>query len=117
MTTLITIEPDENRRSLFALWAIGQDPPVRTSGPNSFDVPLDLYPYVPADLLEGAVVDGFHHDRQMPQPEAAPAPETAPRAAVKEPAKKAARRVPKSLRGRAVSADETDAVILPIEGD
>lgn len=68
MTDLIQVEPGAAQRGLFAQWCLKQSPPIQTSGHATFDVPLDLYPVIPSELLEGAVVDGFRLDVQMPQP-------------------------------------------------
>ena len=61
MNDPITIEPDGPKRPAFALWALSQEPPLQTSSASGWDVPLDLYPSVPAELLEGAYIDGYHH--------------------------------------------------------
>lgn len=59
MTEFLHVEPDPGLRPRFALWCLAQDPNWRTSSASGFDVPADLYPSVPAELLEGAYVDGF----------------------------------------------------------
>lgn len=79
MNDPISIEPDGPKRPAFALWGLSQDPPLQTSSATSWDVPLDLYPSVPPELLEGAYVDGYAYggpDVPQPEPQAAQTPAT-----------------------------------------
>lgn len=55
----IMIEPDGPHRPAFAAWCLAQDPPVQTASSTGFLVPVDLYPSVPSELLEGAYIDGY----------------------------------------------------------
>ena len=59
MTESVNIEPAPVQRSAFAMWCLAQDPQLSFTGPDAADVPLDLYPTVPTDLLIGAYVDGY----------------------------------------------------------
>jgi hypothetical protein len=68
MTEFITVEPAHEQRGPFAVWAISQTPPLQTSSSTGFDVPVDLYPTVPVELLAGAYVDGYRYDVASPQP-------------------------------------------------
>ena len=69
MTSPIHIEPDGPRRPAFAAWGLAQNPPLQTASASGWDVPLELYPDVPSELLEGAYVDGFLYGRpDAPQP-------------------------------------------------
>ncbi len=77
MTGFITVEPARERRGLFAVWCLEQVPPIQTSSMSGFDVPVDLYPSVPYELLDGAYVDGFLYNSPMPQPVPEADPETA----------------------------------------
>lgn len=53
------IEPDGPHRPAFAAWGLAQDPPLQTATASGWLVPFDLYATVPAELLDGAYVDGF----------------------------------------------------------
>lgn len=53
------IEADGPHRPAFARWCLAQDPPIQTASATGFLVPLDLYPSVPPELLEGAYIDGY----------------------------------------------------------
>lgn len=76
----VFIEPSEGNRRGFARWCLDQVPPIQTAGSTGSLVPLDLYPSVPPELLDGAYVDGFPYGgRGMPQ-EAVQSPTTAPAA-------------------------------------
>ena len=59
MSELILIEPDGPHRPAFAAWGLAQDPPLQTATASGWLVPVDLYASVPAEVLEGAYVDGF----------------------------------------------------------
>lgn len=59
MTDQILIEPDWPHRPAFASWGLAQDPPIQTATATGWLVPVDLYSSVPAELLDGAYVDGF----------------------------------------------------------
>lgn len=100
MTEFVHIEPGRVQRPAFAAWGLAQDPPLQTASASGWDVPLDLYPAVPVELLEGAYVDGYPADSQ-PAPaapaEAAERPLTAldailPPTSTRKPRKAAARR-------------------------
>lgn len=84
MTDMITVEPARELRSAFAIWAIAQRPPLKTSSATGFDVPAFLYPSIPPELLAGAYVDGFRLDVSMPQPVAAEPPQAPSGAATGE---------------------------------
>lgn len=79
MTETLYIEPAHEHRPGFALWGLAQKPVIQTASATGWDVPLDLYPSVPSELLEGAYVDGYLYDVAKPQPEpVAPTPEASP---------------------------------------
>lgn len=79
MTETLYIEPAHEHRPSFALWGLAQKPVIQTASATGWDVPLDLYPAVPSELLEGAYVDGYLYDVAKPQPEpVAPTPEVTP---------------------------------------
>lgn len=63
MSDFIHIEPAHEKRRDFARWALAQTPKLQTSSSTGTDVPVDLYPDVPPELLEGGFVDGFPYDR------------------------------------------------------
>lgn len=108
----VHIEPGREMRPHFALWCLAQEPPMQTASATGFDVPLDLYPSVPPELLAGAYVDGFLYGREsaplrtpeavtpavVPEafeaPLAAPVAEPLPRRPRKRAAKKASARPP-----------------------
>lgn len=58
MSDFLHIEPATEHRSGFALWCLGQDPVPNTTS-TGFDVPLGLYAAIPAEVLDGAYVDGY----------------------------------------------------------
>lgn len=69
MTEPIMIEPDGPNRPAFAAWGLAQDPPLQTATASGWLVPLDLYPSIPAALLDRAYVDGFMLTRpEVPPP-------------------------------------------------
>lgn len=55
----IMIEAAGPHRPAFAAWCLAQDPPIQTASATGFLVPVDLYPSVPPEVLEGAYVDGY----------------------------------------------------------
>lgn len=69
MSEFLTIEPSAENRAAFAAWALSKDPAVLTVGTGGFLISLDHYPDAPPELLAGAHVDGFPHDRAARQPE------------------------------------------------
>lgn len=121
MTDVVHIEPADDQRRAFARWALSQTPKLQTSSSTGTDVPVDLYPSVPAELLEGAFVDGFRYGaedvRQVPAGDAGKAasvsgdtgptqgPQEAPQRARKTPRKRASRRPRKAADPK--PADET----------
>lgn len=84
MSYTVHIEPADDQRRAFARWALSQTPKLQTSSSTGTDVPVDLYPDVPPELLEGAFVDGFRYGGpEAPQaaPVAPPKDEVTPKAA------------------------------------
>ena len=82
MTVFIHVEPSREQLPAFALWTLDQKPPLPTSGPASWDVPVALYAVLPPELLAGAYVDGYPFDHAQEQPASAPSePLKAPQAA------------------------------------
>lgn len=77
MSDTVHIEPGHRHRAAFAAWGLVQVPPIGTASASGWDVPLDLYPSVPTELLEGGYVDGFPYggpDVPQPTPQAAEGP-------------------------------------------
>lgn len=73
MDGFLTVEPEQGKAAALAGWLLGRDPGVRTVSAGGFLVSLDLYPDVPAHLLEGAYVDGFPvGQKTADKPQAAP---------------------------------------------
>lgn len=70
MLPFITVLPAPNRRGLMALWAVTQDPQVRTCSESEFAIPPHLFTEMPEDLLIGSTVDG--HSYVSPEPENLP---------------------------------------------
>lgn len=70
VTTFVHIEPGEGQRQGFARWCLAQEPRIETASATGSDVPLDLYPTIPSELLEGAYVDGYPYGQPQPQPKA-----------------------------------------------
>lgn len=69
MSEYLTVEPASERAPAFAAWCLGRDPRVQTVSAGGFLVPIDWYPDVPSDLLQGAFVDGFPvSGEDTPQP-------------------------------------------------
>lgn len=138
MNEFIHVEPAHEQRPAFAAWGLSQTPPLQTASATGWDVPIDLYPSVPSELLVGGYVDGFRYDRAAKQPEpvtevpapvvdrlpqAEPKPARNPLAAERKPRKRAAKKTA-APRGGAytrkpseltVSADDTGAVIIPLD--
>lgn len=75
VTDPILIEPDWPHRPAFAAWGLAQDPPIQTATATGWLIPVDLYSSVPAELLNGAYVDGFLLTQTWVQDEL-PEPET-----------------------------------------
>lgn len=138
MSDFVHIEPADEQRRAFARWALAQTPKLQTSSSTGTDVPLDLYPEVPPELLEGAFVDGFRYGGQdVPQPPAVTAPK-APAAPAstgaakgtqataggpeKKPRKRAPRRPRKATRSSGqltaeqLAAEITDGITPPDSG-
>lgn len=69
--TYIYIEPAREHRRAFARWCLDQTPKIQVASATGSNVPVDLYPSVPLELLEGAYVDGY---RYVGTPAPAPAP-------------------------------------------
>lgn len=67
VTTYVHIEPGPEQRRDFARWCLNQEPRIETASASGSDVPLDLYPTIPAELLEGAYVDGYPYGQPQPQ--------------------------------------------------
>lgn len=68
VTEHVHIEPANKHRRSFARWGLAQEPPVYNTTERGWDVPLDLYPQVPAELLDGALVDGYPYAGAAPAP-------------------------------------------------
>lgn len=115
MTSFVHVEPADDQRRAFARWALSQTPKLQTSSSTGTDVPVDLYPEVPPELLEGAFVDGYRYGGPAaPQPgaeeavkaAAAPASDSdgnGPQAASSGPARKPRKRAPRKPRKTAAS--------------
>lgn len=58
---MIHIRPASDRRVDFAVWAVRQRPKVRTTTPDTFAVPDELFIDVPEPLLIGALVNGHRY--------------------------------------------------------
>lgn len=71
MEEFVYVEPAGPQRGPFAVWGLAQNPPLQTASESGWNVPLDLYPSVPPELLDGAYVDGFPYSSVQPQPQAA----------------------------------------------
>lgn len=108
MTSFIYIEPAHEHRPAFAAWGLAQERPLQTATATGWDVPVDLYPSVPVELLEGAYVDGYPYGRGRPQPV------KQDRAAPRKPRKRAAKKATAKPPVLTVSVDDTDAVIEPL---
>ena len=110
MTSFVHIEPGLDKRREFARWALAQTPKIQTSSSTGSDVPVELYPDVPFELLEGAFVDGFPYGgagttqtaavpaaraSKTPEPTEAPKPR---QKAAQAPAKRARKQTPRQPR-------------------
>lgn len=58
----VHIEAADPHRRDFARWCLAQDPPIQTASSTGSNVPVDLYPSVPVEFLQGAYVDGYRYD-------------------------------------------------------
>lgn len=123
MTTHVHIEPADTQRRAFARWALSQTPKLQTSSSTGTDVPVDLYPEVPPELLEGGFVDGFPYNRpDAPQPKAkaatkaAAAPQDTPAKAAPKPRKRAPRR-PRKTAASKLTAETIAAVSAAQDSD
>ncbi|QNT94939.1 hypothetical protein HEP81_04667 [Streptomyces griseofuscus] len=58
---LIRVQPTAALRREFALWAVAQNPKVRTASHYDFAVPADQFIHMPEHLLIGSVVDGHRY--------------------------------------------------------
>ncbi|MFJ7586962.1 hypothetical protein ACIQZO_06120 [Streptomyces sp. NPDC097617] len=75
MSDFVRIRPTADRRVAFARWAVAQDPKIRTSGPDTFTVPVRLLPEMPEGILIGSFVDGHRYiSPEEDQAEGKPAP-------------------------------------------
>jgi len=120
MTDFVHIEPADDQRRAFARWALSQTPKLQTSSSTGTDVPVDLYPDVPVELLEGAFVDGYRYGGPAaPQPDSgttpAPEPTTAARASqaassgpARKPRKRAARKPRKAATSKLTAEQLAD---------
>lgn len=127
MSDFVHIEPADEQRRAFARWALAQTPKLQTSSSTGTDVPVDLYPEVPPELLEGAYVDGFRYGGQAaPQPDPVAAPKapagptstgtaSAPQAAADGPEKKPRKRAPRRPRKATRSSGQLTAEQLAAE--
>lgn len=128
MSAFVHIEPGDAQRRAFARWCLAQTPKLQTSSSTGTDVPVDLYPDVPPELLEGAYVDGFRYGGpEAPQPDPVgppedltgpkvPDPPKAPQAASGGPASKPRKRTPRKPRKTTrsdgqLTAEQMDAEI------
>lgn len=135
MSHFVHIEPADEQRRAFARWCLAQSPKLQTSSSTGTDVPVDLYPEVPPELLEGAFVDGFRYggpaapqpvpvaapeDLTGPKvPEAAKAPQAASSGPARKPRKRAARKSTRSggqLTAEQMAAEITDGITPPDAG-
>lgn len=58
MTYLVSVEPADEHRKSFAQWCLAQHPPILTASSTGSQVPVDLFPSIPDELLHGAYIDG-----------------------------------------------------------
>ncbi|WP_432001623.1 hypothetical protein [Streptomyces sioyaensis] len=73
MPDMIHVEPESAVRRDFAVWAVAQDPKVRTVSATAFAIPAALFTEVPERLLIGSQVDGHRYvspDEDESDPEA-----------------------------------------------
>ena len=106
MTTHVYIEPADEQRRPFARWCLDQSPRIETASATGSNVPVELYPEVPVELLEGAYVDGYLFRSIDPVPAVRPdgsQPPAQPRAR-----KSAARRGGGKQRGAQTAAQPVE---------
>ena len=99
MDQFLTIEPAPEVAAVFALWCLNRDARVQTVSVGGFLVPLDWYRDIPAELLDGAYVDGFRVDGPRPSPVAEKPAEPRLTAEKQQPARK-----PRTPRKRGTGA-------------
>ncbi|WNI20273.1 hypothetical protein [Actinacidiphila sp. ITFR-21] len=58
---MIHVQPAQEMRVDFAVWAVAQTPKIRTVSTNSFAVPPRLFVEVPEEILIGALVNGHRY--------------------------------------------------------
>lgn len=92
MNDFLTVEPAPELASRFAVWCLGRDVQVQTVSGGGFLVPLDWYADIPAELLDGAYVDGFLVEAPEPLAPAAEAVTDPPAAETRPPRKRANRK-------------------------
>lgn len=112
MTDFIHIEPAREHRPAFAAWGLSLDKPLQTASATGWDVPLDLYPSVPTELLDGAYVDGYRFTytaAPVVEPTAEPKKQTG-----RKPRKRAASRKPEGAYTRKPSElTEVGGLVMP----
>ncbi|QBZ73502.1 hypothetical protein SEA_MISCHIEF19_17 [Streptomyces phage Mischief19] len=101
VTEHVYIEPAEDNRRQFARWCLDQTPRIETASATGSNVPVDLYPEVPATLLEGAYVDGYLYRKIDPVPAVRPDGSTPP-------AKNTRRRPAKQTKTAAPATENTE---------
>lgn len=75
MSDFVRIRPTADRRVPFARWAVAQTPKIRTSGPDTFTVPVNLLAGMPEDILIGSDIDGHRYvSPEEDEAEGRPAP-------------------------------------------
>lgn len=110
--TYIYIEPAREHRRAFARWCLDQTPKIQAASATGSNVPVDLYPSVPLDLLEGAYVDGFRYVGELAEAPAGPVRrELAAEKLAKAPAAPRKRRPRKKGSGTTASASVSATVI------
>lgn len=90
MDTHIHVEPAAELRPRFALWTLSAPEKIDTTS-TGFSVPLAMYPGIPAELLEGAYIDGYPMRRAEPAKVEPVKPEPEPEAATTTPRKRTQR--------------------------
>lgn len=118
MTDYVHIEPADEQRRAFARWALAQTPKLQTASSTGTDVPVDLYPEVPPELLEGAFVDGYLYGgtaapavaEKQPEDPKDPEPPKPPQVAADAPAPKPRKRSPRKPRKTAASRLTAEAL-------
>lgn len=61
MRNMIEVQPTPEQRRPFAVWAVAQNPKLRTIGTNLFAVPAELFVDIPESILIGSRVDGHRY--------------------------------------------------------